>query len=369
VSAADLAEQATLGALMLRPEPEAGVWSWLRASDFAKPWHRDVYKVLRELHDAGRGTSVGEVAPALADRLGVRRAGLPRLHDLVQAVPPDPDAGEYARFVLDGGVRRELAQQAIVLRAGARAAAVQQSPQPLLAALRSVAAVVDGAQHRVQLARTEPVPRGDAPAGEHLTPAVLEPLGADRFVSAYVTPPTGEVVEHERHLVGALIARPDCIPDVANVMDPTLVTNKRWAATYALVVDMHRGGRRIDLVTVAWQSESALTPDVRPSIRDLAAAVDDGAYADVAHTRHLVAANGLVYLADRHAASLTERLASPRSDVLAIIDEYRTTLGSLQAASAALGRRTWCGEVGHGVAIDPALTGTGLARSLNGPAA
>jgi hypothetical protein len=198
---------------------------------------------------------------------------------------------------------------------------------------------------------------------------VLEPLGADRFVSAYMTPPTGVVVEHERHLVGALIARPGCIPDVENVLDPTLVTNKRWAATFALVVDMHRRGRRIDLVTVAWQSESALRPDERPSVRDLAAAVDDGAYTDVAHTRHLVAAHGLVHLADQHAASLAGSLASPRRDVLAIIDECRAALGSLQAASAALGRRTWCGEVGHGLAIDPAVAGTELARSLNGPAA
>ena len=369
MNAVDLAEKAALGSLMLEPEPDSSVWSWLRASDFAKPWHGDVYKVLRELHDAGHGTSVEDVAPALAHRLGVRRASLPRLHDLIQAVPPDPDAGEYARLVLDAGVCRELAQQAIVLKAGARAAAVQQSPHPLLVASGSVAAVVDGAEHRVRISRAEPVPRGDDPSGEHLAPPALEPLGADRFVSAYVTRPTGEVAEHERHLVGALIARPDCIPDVANVMDPTLVTDKRWAATYALVVDMHRRDRRIDLVTVAWQSESALRSDERPSIRELAAAVDDGAYADVAHTRHLVAAHGLVHLADQHAASLTESLASPRRDVLAVVDEYRGVLGSLQAASGALGRRTWCGEAGHGLAIDLALTGTGLARSLDGPAA
>ena len=153
VNAADLAEKAALGSLMLQPEPDSSVWSWLRASDFAKPWHRDVYKVLRELHDAGRGTSVEDVAPALAHRLGVRRASLPRLHDLVQAVPPDPDAGEYARIVLDAGVRRELAQQAIVLKAGARAAAVQQSPHPLRVAVGSIAAVLDGAERRVRIAR------------------------------------------------------------------------------------------------------------------------------------------------------------------------------------------------------------------------
>jgi replicative DNA helicase len=370
VSAADLAEQATLGALMLLPEPGPGVWSWLRASDFAKPWHRDVYRVLRELHDAGGGTSVEDVAPALSERLGARRAGLPRLHDLVRVVPPDPDARSYALMVLDGGVRRELAQQAIVLRAGARAAAVQQLPQPMLAAIGSVTVVVEGVERRLLLAQNAPGPEGADVPGEGRALGVVEPLGADRFLSAYEAPSAAVVVEHERHLVGALIARPACIPDVAAVVDPSVFTSPMWADTYALTVDMHRRHRRLDVVTVAWESETTLKAgDPRPSPRELASAVEDGAYVDVTHTRHLVAAQRLVHLADAQAASLTAFLTSAGGDVLAVLETYRSALNTLERTSAALGRRTWCGQSSPGPALVPSASGDGLVQSLRGPAA
>ena len=52
-----------------------------------------------------------------------------------------------------------------------------------------------------------------------------------------------------------------------------------------------------------------------------------------------------------------------------MIGEYREALGSLQAASAGLGRRTYCAEVGQGMGMDPALTSVAMTPSLAGPAA
>jgi replicative DNA helicase len=189
-------------------------------------------------------------------------------------------------------------------------------------------------------------------------------------VSTYEAPSAAVVVQHERQMVGALVARPACIPDVAGAMDRSVFTCPRWATTYDLIVDMHRRYRRIDVVTVAWESETTLKAgDPRPSPRELASAVEDGAYVDVTHTRHLVAAQGLVHLADGQAASLTAFLTSARGDVLAVIETYRTALNTLERTSAALGRRTWCGQASPGPALVPSASGDGLAQSLRGPAA
>ena len=49
-----LAEEATLGALLLDPTPMAQVRGWLRPGDFADALHGQIYSVLCERNAAGQ---------------------------------------------------------------------------------------------------------------------------------------------------------------------------------------------------------------------------------------------------------------------------------------------------------------------------
>jgi replicative DNA helicase len=123
-------EAATLGSLLWKPGAATGVRGWLAGSDFADPWHAEVYQVLlththTNAHAGAAGVPVG-VGLALRDRLGHRRADLPRLADLAGDAPPRPDPIAYALLVLEASLRRQIATYPLVLRAGALAAAAQR---------------------------------------------------------------------------------------------------------------------------------------------------------------------------------------------------------------------------------------------------
>ncbi|HWB36058.1 MAG TPA: DnaB-like helicase N-terminal domain-containing protein, partial [Rugosimonospora sp.] len=115
----DLAEQATLGALLIDPAPLGQIRRWLRPGDFAGQWHEWVYTTLLERHVAGEPIDPVAVGAAMVERFGTRLADQPRLHTLLAATPHAAHAAAYARIVLDGGLRREVAGSGVLLRAGA----------------------------------------------------------------------------------------------------------------------------------------------------------------------------------------------------------------------------------------------------------
>ena len=64
-----LAEQATLGSLLINPHHFAEVNTWLRGQDFTDPWHRQVWTLLREAHTAGAPLDALGLGAALRERL------------------------------------------------------------------------------------------------------------------------------------------------------------------------------------------------------------------------------------------------------------------------------------------------------------
>lgn len=84
--ATHLAEQATLGALILDPTHLGAVRPWLRAGDFADALHGQVYAALCERHTAGEPTDPAAMVGALTGRAPGMSPGV-RVHDLIAAVP------------------------------------------------------------------------------------------------------------------------------------------------------------------------------------------------------------------------------------------------------------------------------------------
>lgn len=103
------AEQAVLGALFLAPESFATVSEILKAEDFYGEGHRDIYRTLRELSEAGRPIDLVTVTEALQQKeLLEKVGGVSRLASLAGAVPTAANVGYYAQIVAEKGLLRSL---------------------------------------------------------------------------------------------------------------------------------------------------------------------------------------------------------------------------------------------------------------------
>ena len=137
---AQLAEAATLGSLLLDPAQLEQLARWLRSADFADPWHAEVYTVMRERLAAREHVDPEGIGCQLLERVGPRRADLPRIAGLLHAIPVPPRPLRYAAMVLESSLRREVAGQGVLLRAAALSAALAQESRPVFA----VTAMVEG---------------------------------------------------------------------------------------------------------------------------------------------------------------------------------------------------------------------------------
>ena len=137
----NLAERATLGALLADPHQLGTVACWLRPSDFAHWWHAEIYRaLLRKPRLARRGDPVAtaeHVRRTLVEALDHRRADPPALHGLMQAAPTRPVAARYAAMVVEASIRRRVAGLGVHLQAAAvpdpafrRGAALTHRPGP-----------------------------------------------------------------------------------------------------------------------------------------------------------------------------------------------------------------------------------------------
>jgi hypothetical protein len=242
-------EAATLGSLLWNPGAVTGVWGWLAGSDFADPWHAEVYQALLTHTHTGTDTSgvpVG-VGLVLRDRLGPRRADLPRLADLAGGTPTRPDPIAYARLVLEASLRRQIATYPLVLRAGALAAAAQRHPHPLNDALQHVRVWTEQARYRWQAAQNGGQAGFDPDTATTARTRLL--LGADRFLATHPTPTTADRADTEGFLIGALLTHPGRLPAVASIHADDLA-DPLAADALAGIRSLARAGEHIDPVTV-----------------------------------------------------------------------------------------------------------------------
>ena len=317
-------QEATLGSLLWNPGAVTGVAGWLAGSDFADPWHAEVYRAL--LNHARTSGSPAELGLAMRERLGPRRADLPRLAALAGDTPPRPDPVAYARLVLEASLRRQIATYGLVLRAGALAAAGQRHPQPLHDALHHVQTWTQQARQRWHAAHRGGQVPFDPDTAATARNNIL--LGADRFLATHPTPTAADAAEVEALLVGALLTHPGRLPTAAAIGAGDL-TDPVAAAALAGIRSLARVGEHIDAVTVAAHLTGIAVDRCEQVGARLGQWAHAGAVRDVDHLATTVLLNTAIAAAIDADRSFREPAPAPLSDRLAAVGIRLDRLGSL----------------------------------------
>ena len=338
-AAVRLAEQATLGALLLGPDAVVAVSGWLRAEDFADPWHHTLYATIRELDAAHQRPSPDVVAQAMIDRHGYRIADAPRILDLLAAVPTRPRPAEYAAVVLEASLRRQVACHGVLLQAAALAAALDRSPRVVETVTAQIDAVAESAQTRWAIATRATTGTAVAAPVSPPSPVGLLPslVGADRLLSRHPLPAPDAVADREGDLTACLVTHPDYLAAVTGWLRPDALTSDTWRPVYAALVDLHDTGAPIDPVTVAWRiARTAPTAGPGPNLRDLTALVEHATILEPAYAAAAVACDQLRLAAHRTATALRADAGNLGLDLRDLLDTTLLHTRALRRAAAPL---------------------------------
>ena len=333
-----LAEQATLGALLVDPTPLAEIRRWLRPGDFATLWHDWVYTTLLERHTAGEPIDPVAVGAAMVDRFGARLADQPRLHTLLASTPHAAHAVAYARIVLDGGLRREVAGTGVLLRAGALQTTLNGTQAPLIATCNVVDAGLDSAASRWAEATGQPhddvvVPLALRAAAHNVDARE----SAARYLEANPARDAAAEQQHVVELVGTLIAQPAHIPGVVDWLPPSRITDPAWRLIYAATIELSEIGAPIDLVTVAAASSRyAHHGPALPGLDELRDAVELGWTAYPPQVLRTVAGDQIRHLADIGADQINQAANNPGVQIADIADTGLVITTTLRRTAAAL---------------------------------
>ena len=106
-----LAEQSTLGGMLLSKDAVADVVESLRGVDFYVPKHEVIYDAILSLYSHGEPTDVITVTDELTKNGELSRAGgADYLHTLTSLVPTAANAGYYANIVAERALLRRLVE-------------------------------------------------------------------------------------------------------------------------------------------------------------------------------------------------------------------------------------------------------------------
>lgn len=106
-----LAEQSTLGGMLLSKDAVADVIEVIRGRDFYHPKHELIFDAVLSLYSHGEPTDVITVAEELTKTGMLQRAGgADYLHTIVSLVPTAASAGHYAQIVADKAILRRLVE-------------------------------------------------------------------------------------------------------------------------------------------------------------------------------------------------------------------------------------------------------------------
>ncbi|MHB1491945.1 MAG: DnaB-like helicase N-terminal domain-containing protein [Cellulomonas sp.] len=337
---AHLAEQATLGGLLLEPAHFPDVNAWVRGPDFADPWHRQVWVTLREAHTHGVVLGPIELADHMLRRYEPRLADIPRIHDLLQAVPKNPDPRPHARAVAEFGIRREIAGQGVLIEAAAVGAATHLEARPLRALLRIAGAGFLIAGERWADANGHP----NAHLTDHL-PTQLKAgacdlelrRAADKSLAHAPAPDTEGARANEARLVACLASHPTAIAPTLGWLRPGQLTNRAWATVYTALGEIAGRGGTIDDVSLA---TSVLLVAARthtaPSLDAMRTAIEAEVCSVPGHLRQVVAADHLRLLAHNGAQVLRTGAANPATHVLELLDTATALIQSMSQTATAL---------------------------------
>jgi hypothetical protein len=333
-----LAEQATLGGLLLDPGALGEVQRWLRAGDFAETWHGQVFTAMLERRAAHEPIDPRTMGTALTERFGARRANLPRLADLLHVTPPRPDPVTYARMVLDGGLRREIAGTGVLLRAAAVQTACDRLAVPVTATCNIVDAAMDCAAARWATATGQPHDEVVVPLALRAVLRNTEArMGADKYLAAHPVRDHTAEHHHTTALIGALVAHPDAVPAVADWLPVARIADPGWRVIYGAVIDLAELGHHVDLVTVAWAARTHAHHGVPiPTLSELRGAVEDGWRTQLAPAIQAVAGDQVRHLADAGAAQLVAGAANPGVQVSDLVDTGHLLTHALRHTATAM---------------------------------
>lgn len=102
------AEQIVLGAMMLSPVAVDAAAEILRARDFYRPNHGNLFTTITAQRDAGEPVDPTAILHRLAASGEIGKYGPTYLHDLVASVPTAANVGWYAAVVREHAERRDL---------------------------------------------------------------------------------------------------------------------------------------------------------------------------------------------------------------------------------------------------------------------
>jgi replicative DNA helicase len=239
VNTVEIAERASLGALLLEPGQIALVSLWLRESDYLHPRSRITYRLLTAV-----ASQTGPVGPhdllgaALADPQARRNhvAG-PYLHELLASPGGPGRAAVYARMVLHASVVRSLTERALELAHMCQH--TEQVPESVPALLDAITDTC-GCAHALQgrLDRGDPGhgqdPRELAEPGDPHAPSVPDRSGL------------------EAELVSALQDNPWVVERIRAWLVAEDFATAEHAGAYASMLALASQGLPIDHVTTQW---------------------------------------------------------------------------------------------------------------------
>lgn len=337
---AHLAEQATLGGLLLEPKYFSEVNAWVRGQDFDDPWHRQVWSTLREAHTHGTELGPEVLAREMLRRCGPRLADIVRIHDLLQAVPKNPDPRPHARIVVDCGVRREIAGLGVLLEAAALAAATHFEGRPFRASMRIVGAALLVAGERWADANGETIDglSDQIPTQLKANASDLElRRTADKFLAQSPALDADQARANEARLIACLVSHPTAIAPTQAWLRPARLTNRPWRTVYIALEELADRGQSVDVVSLA---TTVLRVSRRtgsaPDLADMLAAVGDETYSVPGYLRRFVAADQLRLLAHAGAHALREGAANPGAQVVDLLDTGTLLVQSLCNLASAL---------------------------------
>lgn len=106
-----LAEQSTLGGMLLSKDAVADVIEVVRGRDFYHPKHELIFDAILSLYSHGEPTDIITVTEELTKTGLLQRAGgADYLHSIVSIVPTAASSGHYAQIVADKAVLRRLVE-------------------------------------------------------------------------------------------------------------------------------------------------------------------------------------------------------------------------------------------------------------------
>jgi hypothetical protein len=246
------AEQALLGAVLLDPEGEQQMLDLVRSEDMRRPWNGQVLEAMQRVR--ARGGLPGPVAvyrelhndPDLPR--GVARNAVP-VAELMEAAPRAGHAPAYAAMVVEGGIRERLQLMgARVLQASGTGSIEAVHRQAFHGArdLEACRCRWAALPERVRMTASGDAPAG--PAGKTLgLPASSRDGGTAR-------PEGTDAQAAGERALRDLAAAPDRLTLVGQWLRPEHFGSARHGELYALMREMHRGGRPVDPVTVAWEA-------------------------------------------------------------------------------------------------------------------